>query len=299
MKNHIKIFLSFFALVFITNCKKQDPPTVKYELPIIQTQKVNYLINNGISISAKLISDGGTKQTTKGICYSTSLQPTIEDNIVTSNDSTSQFNVLIKNLLPNTSYFLRAYATNSEGTSYGEQIQIITNDGVYNTINNLSIGQNYKGGIISYFLQPGDDGYDANVPHGIIASLYDTKETEWGCSGTDISNTKTTINSGQENTKNILANCNSQTAAKYCDEYVFDEFNDWFLPSIDELEKLMKNLYFYNLGGFKNTFYHSSSQYTIYNDYYFDFRLGIKSTGNSSPYGSKDDVFSVRPIRKF
>jgi hypothetical protein len=299
MKNCFKTFLAIFVLVFITNCKKQDLPVEKYDLPVIQTLNIDHLINNGISISAKLISDGGAKSITKGICFSTSFLPTVEDNIVVSNDSTSQFSVLIKNLLPNTSYFFRAYATNSEGTSYGDQIQIITNEGRYNSINNLYIGQNYKGGIISYFLQPGDDGYDANVPHGIISSLYDAKEAEWGCSGVDIPNTKTTIGSGSENTKKILAGCGSETAAKYCDEYAIDEFNDWYLPSIDELEKLMRNLYFYNLGEFKKTFYHSSSQYTVYNNHYIDFRLGIVSDGNSSPYGSKDDIYNVRPIRKF
>ncbi len=64
--------------------------------------------------------DGGTAVTQRGICYSTSANPTTADSKVTSAGTTGAFEVNISSLVTNTTYHYRAYATNSKGTSYGD-----------------------------------------------------------------------------------------------------------------------------------------------------------------------------------
>lgn len=76
------------------------------------------------TISGNITSAGGSSITVSGICYSaTNTIPTITDN-VTTNGSTSigLFKSLISGLTSNTTYYARAYATNSDGTSYGNTV---------------------------------------------------------------------------------------------------------------------------------------------------------------------------------
>lgn len=70
--------------------------------------------------------DGGAQVTSRGVCWSTSQNPTT-DNTCTSNGSgTGSFSSNLGNLSPDTRYFIRAYATNSAGTAYGNQLSFTT-----------------------------------------------------------------------------------------------------------------------------------------------------------------------------
>ena len=74
-----------------------------------------------------VISDGGAVVTARGVCYSTSSNPTISSNITTNGNGTGSYISNLTGLSPNTKYYVRAYATNSQGTSYGNQISFTTN----------------------------------------------------------------------------------------------------------------------------------------------------------------------------
>ena len=99
---------------------------------------------------------------------------------------------------------------------------------------NLSIGQEYQGGIIFYL--------DETKKHGLIAAKEDLGPAAWGCYGTSIPGAQS-MEDGFTNTKAILANCNEPgIAARLCDEYVVKEkgangkiYDDWFLPSFYQL----------------------------------------------------------------
>jgi uncharacterized protein (TIGR02145 family) len=77
-------------------------------------------------ISGNVISDGGGKITSCGICWSTLQNPSISDNTTTNGTATGVFESVLTGLTGNTTYYARAYASNSSGTGYSNQVVFIT-----------------------------------------------------------------------------------------------------------------------------------------------------------------------------
>ena len=87
----------------------------------------------------------------------------------------------------------------------------------------------------------------------------------------------------------------SAYAAKLCDDLVFNGFDDWFLPSKDELNLMYVNLKKAGLGGFADGIYWSSSDYDLYTARYQYFGNGYQGNyGDSRSYSNR-----VRPVRAF
>jgi hypothetical protein len=164
---------------------------------------------------------------------------------------------------------------------------------VDDNIENLSIGDFYHGGIIAYFLQPGDDGYDANIRHGLIAAPYDqSTAAPWGCYGTFIGGTSTGLGTGAANTAAIVAGCSTAgIAARICNDLVLNGYSDWYLPSKDELYNLYLNRAV--IGGFADGDYWSSSEFSIYSAW-------VQNFDNNYQYdGAKVGSKRVRAVRAF
>ncbi|MDX9749006.1 MAG: FISUMP domain-containing protein [Paludibacter sp.] len=100
-------------------------------LASIETFPVSELNSNSAKSGGNSISDGGSSITDKGVCWSTSNNPTINDSKTSEGGATGKFISAIKGLTPNTTYFLRAYATNGVGTAYGEEISFLTPSGLF------------------------------------------------------------------------------------------------------------------------------------------------------------------------
>lgn len=234
-----------------------------------------------------IISDGGATITARGVCWSTLPNPSISNTHTTDGTGVGSFISNITGLTTGATYYIRAYATNSFGTAYGDVLSFMPN---------LVVGEFYQGGIIAYILQQGDQGYNPNVTHGIIAAPIDQGVAEWGCHNTVAICTSPTIGSGAANTNAIISDCNSAgIAAKICSDLVLNGYDDWYLPSINELEYLDYNLARHGLGNFANYIYWSSSVPNCAtwaaDGHYF--------TTGLSTYLYKSDLNNVRAVRSF
>lgn len=92
--------------------------TLAYSAPVVATVSANV---SGVCIG-NIISSGGLDVTNCGFCYSTYPNPTIYDNFISTNNETDTFSTTLPNLVVGSTYYVKAYASNDLGTSYGEQV---------------------------------------------------------------------------------------------------------------------------------------------------------------------------------
>ena len=96
--------------------------------PVVTTNTETALSGTTLTISGNVTEDYGSTVTARGICWGTSTNPTVENySQEAAAGGTGEFSVTISTLENNTHYYLRAYATNANGTSYGNEIEYTTN----------------------------------------------------------------------------------------------------------------------------------------------------------------------------
>jgi hypothetical protein len=174
-------------------------------------------------------------------------------------------------------YYVKAYATNSVGTAYGDEVN-------FSTIA-FAVGQTYGGGVIFYL--------DGTGQHGLISATSDQSTgTQWGCYGATIGGTSTAIGTGQANTTAIVNGCGTAgIAARICNDLVLNGYSDWFLPSKDELNQMYAQKT--AIGGFATNYYWSSSEYSSFYAWYQYFTNGGQNAS------SKGNGSYVRAVRAF
>jgi M6 family metalloprotease-like protein len=95
-------------------------------IPTLSTTALTSITYNSASSGGNITDDGGASITARGVCWSTTQNPTTSNSKTTDGTDTGSFSSSITGLSPNTKYYVRAYATNSIGTAYGEQIEFKT-----------------------------------------------------------------------------------------------------------------------------------------------------------------------------
>ena len=172
----------------------------------------------------------------------------------------------------------------------------------------ISIGDAYQGGKVAYILQSDDPGYDANFCQGLIAATSDQGSGIRWHNGvnTDVS-TGTAIGTGPGNTNasivSMLGDAGAYTyAAGICADYSVTEggvtYDDWFLPSKDELNPLYINRA--AIGGFVSSSpytYWTSSQSALGYAWSQDFGGGY--SGNQNSQLQKGYTYNIRAVRNF
>jgi uncharacterized protein (TIGR02145 family) len=124
MKNsllYLFFALSLPFLILLKSCQKEELPTLN-TLPVIQVS------SSHVSSGGNITSDGNAKVIERGVVWSSISNPSLESNTGKTNDGEGigEFSSEITDLEPGTTYFISAYATNSEGTAYGNELQFTT-----------------------------------------------------------------------------------------------------------------------------------------------------------------------------
>lgn len=116
------IFLVILLLSSLLSCKKNTPKVI----PTITTTQVIKITPNTATCGGYVVAEGDAAVTVRGVCWCTTQNPTIIDNITTDGKGRGVFVSQITGLKPETTYYVRAYAINKAGTVYGEQRVFIT-----------------------------------------------------------------------------------------------------------------------------------------------------------------------------
>ena len=97
-----------------------DTPT------ILSTVTPNTIASTTAESGGNITNDGGATVTAYGVCWSTDMAPTTDDSTTSDGTGTGTFTSAITGLTASTTYYVRAYATNGVGTSYGPQREFTT-----------------------------------------------------------------------------------------------------------------------------------------------------------------------------
>ena len=115
------VFVCFLAGVAVfTSCKKT-------EIPTLTTTAISSITTSTASSGGNITDDGGAEVTARGVCWGTATKPEITGSKTSDSKGIGSFTSSITTLTPDTKYYVRAYATNSEGTAYGNEQSFTTN----------------------------------------------------------------------------------------------------------------------------------------------------------------------------
>ena len=121
-----KLFLPILFLISIvifSNCQKEtDLVGSAPILPTLITTAITSITDTTAQTGGNINIDGGAVITARGVCWSTTTTPTTANNKTTDGSGTGVFSSSLSRLTAGATYYVRAYATNSAGTSYGNEI---------------------------------------------------------------------------------------------------------------------------------------------------------------------------------
>jgi hypothetical protein len=116
-RTYIPLFyMAGMIMIFIGGCKKKDPASI----PVLSTTTVTEIKQTVATSGGTITEDGGADITSRGVCYSLSRSPVVSGKHTSDGNGTGSFTSSLTGLIPGATYFIRAYATNTEGTAYGD-----------------------------------------------------------------------------------------------------------------------------------------------------------------------------------
>jgi hypothetical protein len=264
--------ICLFAISCNLNTQSKAPSTT----PKVVISDISDITFEGVKVVFDVVENGGDSVTKKGICWSIKNNPKTSDFTTEDGVGLGTYFSRISDLKPGKTYFIRAYATNKSGTAYSTQKTFTTKA--------LEIGSQYKGGIVAYILEPEDNGYIEGEIHGLIMGPYNKKWGCWGICQVSI-NTDTRFGSGKSNTDKIASQC-PNGAASWCKSLTINGYSDWYLPSIEELNKiysLRKINGLSPLATIKVTSFWSSSEYSDSQAYIITLGFDTRGIDTSDP----------------
>jgi len=171
-----------------------------------------------------------------------------------------------------------------------------------NSNDGYEIGDTGPAGGLIFYIDVGDEHEWTYLE--VAPASTEWELTEWGKAGLSVGSTSNAIGDGASNTALMITLMDSEipqfeTSAQRCGDLSYNGYDDWFLPSREELVAIWDNLVDNGAGqnsgtaGFNEEIYWSSSQY---NSFYAN---GLRFDGSSPTYYSKTERVSVRAVRSF
>ena len=241
-----------------------------------------------------------TAPSTNGGSVITSYTATSSPGAITGTLSQSgSGSITVTGLTNGTAYTFTVTATNDIGTSLASAASNSI------TPRQPQVGDFYQGGVVFYILQSGDTGYIAGETHGLIAAVADQSSGIRWDNGSYVTTgaTGTAIGTGSANTTAIISAqgaTETSYAAGLAGAYTGGGYDDWFLPSKDELNKMYLNKATINTtaasnygSNFSTGSYWSSTEYGtnhVWTQWFIN--------GNHS-FNSKNITIRVRAVRAF
>jgi len=183
-------------------------------LPTIITNSVSDITSNSATFGGEISNANGNQIMERGIVYSTTPNPTIQSSKISIGNGIGTFDTIsglgyqyAHLLSPNTTYYVRAYATTENNlTAYGNEVSFTT----------LSVGQSGPGGGIVFFNKGNTTGgwqYLEVAPNDIVG-VFICSDIQWNCQGSY--GTQLTVGSGENNTSLLLSTgCTGGGASYY------------------------------------------------------------------------------------
>jgi uncharacterized protein (TIGR02145 family) len=119
-KNFLVLLYCSYLTFSMNSCKK-DP-----SLPVLTTSNIEEISQVSATSGGNVTGDGDAEVTAKGVCWNTSGNPAIADNKTSDGTGKGSYTSNLVDLNRNTKYYVRAYATNSVGTKYGDELSFTT-----------------------------------------------------------------------------------------------------------------------------------------------------------------------------
>ena len=160
-------------------------------LPTVTTTTATSVTETSAVTGGNVTSDGNASVTERGVVYATTQNPTTSNTKVTSGTGTGSFSCNLTGLQANTTYYVRAYAINSKGTAYGEEISFVTNENTsHNGYEYVDLGLSVKWATMNVGAEIPED-YGDYFAWGETApkEVYDRSTYKW-CNGSKNTLTK-------------------------------------------------------------------------------------------------------------
>ena len=196
MKKFIRInllLITAFSLLLTSACKKK-------EVPVVTTTAVTNVTVSGATSGGNVTSDGNVNVSARGVCWSTGQTPTISDSHTSDGTGTGSFTSTVSGLNPGTTYHLRAYAINSEGTGYGSIVSFATQGSAAITSTTSATGITTSAATLNGLVNPNYLSTTVTFEYGLTTaygtSVAATQSPVTGSSSTNVSVNLTGLNPG-------------------------------------------------------------------------------------------------------
>ncbi|WP_299676181.1 hypothetical protein [uncultured Tenacibaculum sp.] len=254
----------------------------------IENFRIEGIVSTRVVVSSKIEKiDDETGLFETGYVFSVNPNPTLSNfSINTSHFPFNDTEFTINNLSPNTDYYIRPYVSfpHDNRVIYGEELK-------FKTVGYVGP----SGGYVVF-----DKGSESDGWRFMEAAPGYFDNVTWGCKNISIPGMPKNIGSGYANSQRIINSCNdSNFAAKLCRNYDGGGYNNWFLPSSQEMSAVIRSLVDINALTGDNSYWVSNQNESIPDEgiylYYNPSKDEISENSTSKGYGFYDAI----PVRRY